>query len=311
MKKAIYLLLGILVAAGCMGLIDLPFHFPLEGKYWAVIGLVAPKEYQELGRLHYDYKPDDEKEGLVPAELSFTEDEMTLVFPGGAYRKMGYKLDSVSQTISFDGVLLHGAFGAPDVTSCKYYMEVLLGGEYVTFYDAADREKANPDAGEWSLTFSSMISHNITPQLEIDCEYGTMFSGSRYGLEDGPLWNCEFADGDAPVPFYTGFDMATAYFGPAWRLPTRSEGEYVLSASVARRVKGEDDGAHSVGLLHEAEDGYWEGLVLSAPEMDVTYGFWLADGSAITYAWHEDGAEAALLTETEGKEFFVLAVRDE
>lgn len=116
------LLLPVLLSAAC-SITSVPggvyTDFDVRDKVWAVSGFSAPKGYQEIIDLHYDSLPDNDTLGLVCAELLFTDDSLTIVYPSGAYRSMGYSLDGKSHTAVFDGVLVYGSYDAEDVRSCR------------------------------------------------------------------------------------------------------------------------------------------------------------------------------------------------
>ncbi len=91
------------MAAACSGLnpfgLDIRYEdFDLEGQIWAVSGFKGPYGQQEIGRMHYK----DADENLLAAEFSFKDGKATVVFPSGAYRTVGYTLDTKARTISFD-----------------------------------------------------------------------------------------------------------------------------------------------------------------------------------------------------------------
>lgn len=279
MKKVFVLLMATAAMTACGIQYDLDADFPLEGEYWAVTGLRAPKGYQELNRLHFDTLPDVEDEGLLTSCLDFSGGKLTFTFPSGAYRTLHYTLDKNTKTISFDGVFIYGSYGSPDITSCKYKMSTLEDAKYVEFYDAKDPANVKIDQGEWSLTCGAMLEWLNEPLVEIEGMYGTTYIGNNIDFEDGPRWGYPVADGKA-FSYNSKYDLGTIYWGPAWKLPSREDATFLKDNTTPVRVTNHA-GEECIGFMNPDTRN---ALIFNAPEAGTRYGFWLEGGEAFVFS---------------------------
>ena len=302
------LLLPVLLSAAC-SITSVPggvyTDFDVRDKVWAVSGFSAPKGYQEIIDLHYDSLPDNDTLGLVCAELLFTDDSLTIVYPSGAYRSMGYSLDGKSHTAVFDGVLVYGSYDAEDVRSCRYSCMTFMGGHYLSFYMAADETDVHIDRCEWRISTVQTAGRRLTPLYRIDGRYGSHEKGNTLGIEDGALWSNYCIAGEALFPRTEAYDLATIYDGPAWCLPSPAQARLLLDKCKAARYKAR--GKLYVGFYYTDEGST---LLLPAPEENTEYGIWLNDGSALVYQVDEHATVKAHITnDTSGRLYYIMPVR--
>ena len=305
MYKKLIFLAALSLLGACTGQqADNDAEFGIEGKIWMVTGFYAPKGYQEMHRLSFDTLPEDPYNGLIPGELTFDGSKLRIVFPSGAYRTVGYKEEKGS--ISFDGSFIYGSYGSPDIVTCKVKKQILLGEEFMDLYDAADPAKPDINKGEWCIMVRSMPESLTAPVMEIDCEYGTTIQGGEMGTEDGAIWATRLIAGGKAFAFDRTHDLATIYWGPEWRTPTRAQAQQLLDVCTPEYVLYNGDPGMT---LHN--DTAKKDLILPVAEFGTQYGIWLADGSALVYSVSEDKKASAAIDDSPAasQKYFVLPVK--
>lgn len=301
MNKLAALLAVLACIPGCKALLMTEdADFSLEDKTWGLSGMKAPKEYQELSRMSTHIGED-----YYTTDASFSGDQLTLVYPGGGYRTLTCHFSPQTHQVSFDGILLHGSFGAPDITSCSYIKERLLDAYFVAFYQGEDPENIDMEKGEWRMNFAETTAPVNRPLFLLEGEYGTMSAGNNVGYQGGTRWAVENLFGDRLFPA-CDFDLATVHYGPKWCLPTREQAQELIDNCdfLVAKVNNER------GLvLRSKTSDYFLRFVLPG-NMDEELGIWLADGSALTYHYDlMDEVIVGITEDTLGRSFFVRPVR--
>lgn len=338
MKKLTILLGSAFVLLSCNGVkmglgLDLKDEdFELEGITFQQTGVKGPIAYQELNRFSYQ---DSDGERIV-SELSFRDGKMTLVFPSGGYRTVGYTLDRNTHTIAFDAPVIYGStirhqgvtHVGENVTKAKYEMMTLsatmVEGKdlMLSLYDvaAADFSSVDMEKGQWSLSVMSVNKPSLPPVYPLVGEYGTTLNPHQLVEgEDKPYWSQEcIADGHL-FPWVKEVDLARIHYGPAWRYPTAAEVEELLELSECTGAVGSDGQKtfHVVYLLSGEEvDGKMFYDTLSFPYAAVSDGLcsggiWLADGRAFVYSYDYATREvkAEIVQPGPAATYFVRAVK--
>ena len=330
MKKAIWAVLSALLLTACnMSPLDfltgnLEADFDETEELWAVSGITAPYGQQEIHRLHYD--GDD---GLVPAEATFKDGKMTLVFPSGAYRTIGYTLDRKSKTVTFDEPLTYGCtvkyngeqYVGQDIKRAKFDMMTLSmavpgtnfkgDGKFMSFYDpsAASFAAVDIDKQQWRIAMVNMTQHDIIPLYEIKGEYGTMDQGTDLGAEGAPKWARECVYENALFPYVEGVDLCKVHFGPQWCTPTEADAQWLLDNCNLLKALQKDSGKYYMYFVNKATD---RSLGFPIGEVNEEMGFWLSNGKALVYKAtdpHNDtSTEARIITPEIGAKYFLRPV---
>ncbi len=329
MKRTASFLLAAVIAASCinpLGMISGSTNadFDIEKELWAVSGFTAPYGQQEIQRMHY--RGDDE---LVPAEVTFKNGKMTLVFPSGAYRTIGYTLDRKAKTISFDAPVTYGCtvrtggqeYVGSDVTFAKYEMMTLSmnlpgnsfngEGKFFSIYDPSASSYSDVDINrqQWRFNLVNMQKLSLEPLYEIKGEYGTMSQGVNLGVEGAPKWSSDCIYGDATFPWVPGIDLCTVHYGPQWRLPTEADAKWLLENCNLLRVHDKDYDQDRMYFVHSNNKS------ISFPCADVNQelGFWLSAGKALVYKAtdprNDTSTEARIITPGQGTSLFLRPVK--
>ena len=289
-------------------------EFSLTEHPWAISGMQAPKQMQELIRTHYDRGGDEE---MLITDLIFDGTTLKMVFPSGAYRIIHYVMEN--GVARFDRPLFYASYDGEDVLTCKYRYETIKNFSYgginfdgmrsVTFYDPSlsNPDNVKIDRGEWRFNIVEMQAPTNEALYQIEGRYGhNVSSDPRY--PDGPSWSWGFLRDGELFPRETSLDLATIYGGPQWRLPTWDEAVALLSS-------------HSVNYARFADTGRVCAYIENADKQQAAFdvkdgssevGFWLAGGAAVIFTVDRDAHTAsALITEdTSGKELLIWPVKD-
>ena len=320
MKKIGAIILVAVMTAACnpLSLLNISYEdFDLEGQFWAVSGMTAPYGQLEIGRMHYR----DDDDNLVPAEFLFAGGQVTLVFPSGAYRTVGYKLDPNARTISFDAPITYGCevnnsgnkYIGQDVTLAKYEMMSVGGGLMFSFFDTSAKDflDVDIDRQQWAVNLVNMEKALLTPVYEISGEYGTKEVGvNSFRLDNPPtLWSTECVYEDAVFPWVDGTDLSTVHWGPKWRNMSEADAQWLLDNCVCRRV-WHDREAGTKGFYFISSDNL--GLEFPCGEVGEELGVWLSNGKALVYkvtdSRNDSATEARIITPSSGEKYFLRPV---
>lgn len=254
--------------------------FDIIGTYESA-GYVQPAAYQEIAS--WDQKTDNSKYTTV---LSVTEDKMILTFPGGGFREVGYTMDKEKKTFSFDKPFIYKSKyyegkDFDDILSCSYRLEAYeakgVMSYYIVFFRLGSKgNKMDVNKGDWKVTFQLEVDpkNGSKPVMPIEGEYGTIVKPVDFGFSSKRLWAAE------PVANGIGFekpdaDIAAAYYGPKYTLPSLADGEELISSTNIKYVEY----THGTFVAF-ADNSYMNYVALPCTESMKT-GLWLNDGSAI------------------------------
>lgn len=332
MKKLSAIILAAVLAAACSGL-GMPFglnlkmeDFELEGHVFEVTGFKGPYGQQEIGRMHYK----DGSGNIISAEFTFKDGKATLVFPGGAYRTVGYTLDTKARTISFDAPITYGCevryngqtYVGEDIKSGKYEM-MTAGAAGVdgkdlmfSFFDPSAKTYSDLslDNQQWGISMVSREKASLTPVYEISGEYGTMDSGKN-AFDNGTIWAKSFVYGDALFPWYEAADLSTLHYGPLWCNPSEAQAQWLLDNCSLVRVTETTNGEQSMAFAHKTEHKteFTYISLLLPPDLGEEYGFWLSNGKALVYKYldpkDDSKTEARIITPEAGAKYFLFPVK--
>ena len=327
MKKLSAIIITAIIAAACN-----PFgfnikyeDFDLEGQFWAVSGMQAPYGQQEIGRMHYVNENDE----LIPAEFYFSGGKARVVFPTGAYRTVGYSMDTKARTITFDAPITYGCevnyngnkYVGEDIVKGKYDMMTMTvtapgmkvegKGLLFSFYDpsASTFTAVDIEKQQWSISMVNMVELSLEPLYEISGEYGTKSQGSNLGAEDAAKWSSECVYNDALFPWVEGLDLCQIHWGPAWRTPTEAEAQWLLDNCTVLKAKQKGTDNYYMYFMYEAT-----GRSISFPVGDINeeMGFWLSNGKALVYKatdpHYDTATEARIITPEPGAKYFLRPI---
>ena len=326
MNKITAVLISALMAAACSGLnpfgLDIRYEdFDLEGQIWAVSGFKGPYGQQEIGRMHYK----DADDNLIAAEFSFKDGKATVVFPSGAYRTVGYTLDTKARTISFDKPITYGCevrfngntYLGEDIKLGKFEMMTVSAnmpgmqvegkGLMFSFYDpsAASYSGLDLDKQQWGIAMVNMEKSSLTPLYEIEGEYGTKDSG-RKPFDNGIVWANQFVYDNALFPWVDGVDLSTVHYGLKWCNPSESEAQWLLDNCDLVCVNNRT----SMAFMHKTEHTFISLLLPSA--LGEESGFWLSSGKALVYKYldpkDDTKTEARIITPEPGAKYHLFPV---
>lgn len=316
MKGIAFLSLAIVSVVACSGLnsfdTELRYEdFDLDGQCLIVNSIQAPKGQQEIERMLYK----DVNGNMVPAEFRFKDGKVTVVFPSGAFRTVGYTLDSKARTISFAAPITYGCevvydgelCTGEDIQTAKYeMMKTGRDGFIFSFFDpsADSYSEVSLENQQWGL--SLMKGSSITPIYEIAGEYGTREQGNNFNTAGVPFWSIECVYSNAVFPWMDGVDLSCVHYGPEWRNPTEAEAQWLLDNCVLARV---------IIIAPFEPFGFLYGnsslLYMPVPPLSgERVGFWLSNGKALVYNSTGDSpAEASIITPEPGAKYFLRPVR--
>lgn len=287
--------------------------FDLEGQYWAVSGIQAPYGQQEIVRMHYK-GPDGY---LVPAEFQFSGGKVTVVFPSGAYRTIGYTLDTKARTISFDAPLSYGCevtyngehYVGENIRIGKYeMMKIGRDGLIFSFFDpsADSYSDVSLENQQWGLSLVNLKRPSITPLYEIAGEYGTMQQGNNFNTSGAPFWSIQCIYTNAVFPWIDGEDLSSVHYGPEWRNPTEAEAKWLLDNCVLCGLATTIAPYDPFGFVFGNKVLYMPIPPLSGEQV----GFWLSNGKVLVYNFTNAGApEANIITPEPDAKYFLRPVR--
>lgn len=330
MRRIAYLL-ALVAMTACSGL-GMPFglnlkieDFELEGHVYEVTGFKGPYGQQEIGRMHYK----DAGGNIISAEFTFKDGKATLVFPGGAYRTVGYTLDTKARTISFDAPITYGCkvryngqtYEGEDIKSGKFEM-MTAGASGVdgkdlmfSFFDpsAQTYSDLSLEDQQWGISMVSREKASLTPVYEIAGEYGTMDSG-RDAFDNGTIWANSFVYGNALFQWFDAADLSTLHYGPLWRTPSEADAQWLLENCNLVRATNKKNGEKSMDFMHKTEDTYISLLsLLIPPAIGEEYGFWLSNGKALVYKYldtmDDTKTEARIISPEAGAKYFLFPVK--
>jgi len=330
MKKIGAIILVAVMTAACnpLSLLNISYEdFDLEGQFWAVSGMTAPYGQQEIGRMHYR----DADDNLVPAEFLFSGGKVRVVFPSGAYRTVGYKLDAGARTISFDAPITYGCevnyngnkYIGQDIKLAKYEMMSVgvnipgqkFNGEGLmfSFFDTSAKDflSVDLDKQQWAVNMVNMEKALLTPVYEISGEYGTKEIGvNSFKLDNPPtLWSTECVYEDAVFTWVAGADLSSIHWGPKWRNMSEADAQWLLDNCVCRRV-WHDREAGTKGFYFISSDNL--GLEFPCGEVGEELGVWLSNGKALVYKVtdprNDSSAEARIITPSADAKYFLRPV---
>lgn len=326
MKRFSAIILAAAFAVACGGGgnpfgLDLKIEdFELEGHVFSVTGFKGPRGQQEIGRMHYK----DADGNLTAAEFTFKDGKATVVFPSGAYRTVGYSLDTEERTISFDAPVTYGCsvrfdgktYAGQDIVFAKYDM-MTAGTAAVkdlmfSFFDpsAPSYSDLSLEDQQWGIAMVSREGASLTPVYEISGEYGTMDSGKK-PFEEGTRWAESFVYGDALFPWVEGADLSTVHYGPLWSNPSEDLARWLLENCNLVRVTETTTGEDSMAFMHKTEHTYIS--LLLPPALGKEYGFWLSGGKALVYKYLDEvddtRTEARIITPEPGSKYFLFPVK--
>ena len=328
MKKLAFLLVLAALTA-CNGLTSNPFgldlkieDFELEGHVYEVIGFKGPYGQQEIGRMHYK----DAGGNITPAEFIFKDGKATVVFPSGAYRTVGYTLDTKARTISFDAPITYGCevrfdgktYVGEDIRLGKYDM-MTAGAAGVegkdlmfSFFDpsAPTYSDVNLENQQWGISMVSREGASLTPVYEIEGEYGTMDSG-KTPFDNGVTWTNYIVYDGALFPWVDGVDLSAIHYGPLWCNPSEAQAQWLLDNCNLVRVTNKTNGEVSMAFMHKTEHTYIS--LLLPPALGEEYGFWLSNGKALVYKYldpkDDTKTEARIITPGPDAKYFLYPVK--
>lgn len=322
------MILAAALSAACTGSgslfgLDLKMEdFELEGHVFSVTGFKGPRGQQEIGRMHYK----DAEGNLIAAEFTFKDGKATVVFPSGAYRTVGYTLDTEGRTISFDAPVTYGCvvhsngetYAGQDIMFAKYDM-MTAGASGVegkdlmfSFFDpSADTySDLSLEDQQWGIAMVSRKSASIEPVYEISGEYGTMDSG-RKPFDEGTFWAKGFVYGDSLFPWVEGADLSSVHYGPLWCNPSEAQARWLLENCDLVRVTETTNGEEIMAFMHKIEHTYVS--LLLPPALGEEYGFWLSGGKALVYKYLDEvddtRTEARIITPEPGSMYFLFPVK--
>ena len=331
MKKVLSIILAVAVLAACGDPLSMltgstNANFELGEELWAVSGFTAPYGQQEIHRLHYD-SPDD---GLVPAEVSFKGGKLTLVFPSGAYRTVGYTLDRQAKTITFDAPITYGCtvrtngqeYVGKDITFAKYDMMTISmafpgtqfkgEGKFFSIYDpsASSFSDVDIEKQQWRIAMVNMTQHNIKPLYEIAGEHGTMDRGSNLGVDGASKWAGECVYENALFPYIDGVDLCTVHYGADWHTPTEAEAQWLLDNCDLRKTMIQSTGNYGMYFIAKETS---RGLQFPIGEVNEELGFWLSNGKAMVFKLtgpqSASDTQAQIISPEKDAKYFLRAVR--
>ena len=320
------IILAAAIAAACSGHpfgLDLKEEdFELEGHIYSVIGFKGPYGQQEIGRMHYK----DADGNTISAEFIFENGKATVVFPGGAYRTVGYSLDTQARTISFDAPITYGCevrfngntYVGEDIKFGKYEMMTAKfdGAKekdlMFSFFDpsAETYSDLSLEDQQWGISMVSEEAASLTPVYEIAGEYGTMDSGKK-PFDNDVVWAKSFVYDDALFPWVEGADLSTVHYGPLWCNPSDELAQWLLDNCTLVRVTETTTGEQSMAFMHKTEHTYIS--LLLPPDLGEESGFWLAGGKALVYKYldsvDDSKTEARIITPAPDARYFLFPVK--
>ena len=283
----------------------------IEGVY-SMTSLAQPKAFQEIGQFY-----SNSSQTLGNILMKATDTGLTLFLPGGGYRTVQYTIDMKSRKIKFSAPILYvsdyfNENGEKDVTECSFVFETftyknMTDKSLQLYRTGADPGHINSKNGEWSLSFKSLDKYSLPESaIAVDGEYGTSFKPVDLGLASGAVWSAKCVDGNRLFTFNDKGDMASAWFGPKYQLPSRTHAEELVSK------------VHFMAL--ETTSGPIVSIVTNDlnKRIDLPYpgtvpgeiGFWLSDGSALVLTLNSktDAELGAEIVENPEKQYMVLPV---
>lgn len=328
MKKLVLLALSALLTSACnispldmFGLNLQKEDFEWEHVIFEQSGMKAPAGYQELGRMSYRVSEDES----IHARITFEDGKVTIVFPSGGYRTVGYTVDKKNRTVTFDAPLI---YATPVITHAKYDMMTAAstapeaGGaklKMLSFYDPSADDFINVDIekDQWSLSMASVSQSEVQAVYPIEGEYGTTETGHELVPGKG-FWAQHCVGADKLFAWVEGVDLGRIYYGPAWRYPTREEAGALIDGSDFLHVLYNDVELFAFGLKasYEGDDmkGTYDSLILPfAEENDGVHagGIWLSDGAALVYSYDSGTRQcsAQIQEAPSGAQYYVRPVR--
>lgn len=249
-----------------------------------------------------------------------------MVFPSGAYRTVGYTLDTKARTISFDKPITYGCevhfngntYVGEDIKLGKIEMMTVTAnmpgmqvegkGLMFSFYDpsAASYSGLDLDKQQWGIAMVNMEKSSLTPLYEIEGEYGTMDSG-RKPFDTGVAWANHFVYDDALFPWVDGADLSTVHYGLQWCNPSEAQAQWLLDNCDLVCVNNRT----SMAFMHKTEHTFISLLPPSA--LGEESGFWLSGGKALVYKYldpkDDSKTEARIITPEPGAKYHLFPVK--